>query len=73
MAKKRVNITIDEYLANKWSNVAEQLGWSKSAMVQEFLEAALDYIEERHLVKARVQYVTSKKCDERSSVLPYAD
>ena len=45
MAKKRVNISIDEELNRKWTEVAYRLGWRKSAMVEDFLREALPYLE----------------------------
>jgi len=46
MAKKRVNISIDEELDKRWTKVANQLGWKKSAMVEDFLREALPYLED---------------------------
>jgi len=45
MAKKRVNISIEEDLDKRWTEVAKRLGWRKSAMVEDFLREALPYLE----------------------------
>jgi len=46
MAKKRVNISIDEELDKKWSEVAKKIGITKSAMVEEFLRDSLPILED---------------------------
>ena len=46
MAKKRVNISIDEELDREWTEIANRLGWRKSAMVEDFLREALPYLRD---------------------------
>ena len=46
MPKKRVNLSIDSNLVDRWDKVVKQIGWNKSAMVQDFVSYLLSYIEE---------------------------
>jgi len=43
--KTRVNITIDNDLAKRWSRVADHFGWRRSNMVEDFLQEALPFLE----------------------------
>lgn len=63
MAKKRVNLTIDEELNERWNKVAKQLGWNKSAMVEDFLREALPFLENLHpkdIIPRSVQTIGQK-------------
>jgi hypothetical protein len=44
--KKRINISIDPELDERWIRVAKKLKLSKSGMVQEFLEEVLPILEQ---------------------------
>jgi metal-responsive CopG/Arc/MetJ family transcriptional regulator len=45
MGKKKVLITIDEDLFDRWDSVAKKIKMSKSGMVQEMLESAIPVFE----------------------------
>jgi len=46
MARKRINLTIDEDINARWAKVAKKHGLTKSGMVDEWLENILPILDE---------------------------
>lgn len=47
MAQKRVTLSIDSELNDRWANVAKRLKMTKSGMVKEYLEHILPILEKQ--------------------------
>ena len=52
--KKRINITIDPEINDRWNELARKYGWTKSAMVEDWLRTILPIMEKedpRQIIK----------------------
>ena len=43
--KKRINITIDPEINDRWNELAKKYGWTKSSMVEDWLRTILPIME----------------------------
>jgi len=71
MAKIRVNISIDKDINERWTKVAEKMGWSKSSMVEDLLKEALPYLENldpKSIIPKSIQAM-GKKLQELGSLI----
>ena len=46
MAQKRITLSIDEELNERWANVAKRLKMTKSGMVEDFLKEVIPILEQ---------------------------
>ena len=69
--RKRVNLSIDADLDERWTKVANRLGWCKSHMVEDFLKEALPYLEnlDPKSVIPKSLETMAKKLDEMSKLV----
>ena len=73
--RKRVNLSIDADLDERWTQVANRLGWCKSHMVEDFLKEALPYLENLNpkSVIPKSLEAMGKKLQELGSLIDEAD
>ena len=45
MSRKRINVTVDNQLNERWERVAKRIGMTKSAMLDDMLESVLPILE----------------------------
>lgn len=45
MSRKRINVTVDDQLNERWERVAKRIGMTKSAMLDDMLESVLPILE----------------------------
>jgi len=45
MARKRINVNVDEELNERWERVAKRIGMTKSAMLNDMLKSVLPILE----------------------------
>lgn len=60
MAQKKVTITIDEQLNDRWNEVAKKIKMTKSGMVEDFLKEVvpiLEYEEPRDVMKHALDHI----------------
>ncbi len=58
--KKRINITIDPEINERWNQLAKKYGWTKSAMVEDWLRTVLPIMEQedpRQIIKGYQSFV----------------
>jgi antitoxin component of RelBE/YafQ-DinJ toxin-antitoxin module len=70
MAQKRIGLSIDEDLNERWGKVAKKLQMTKSGMVEEFLEEVLPILEEEspNRIVQNAMKVLAKQIDNTASL-----
>ena len=68
MARKRINVNVDEELNERWERVAKRIGMTKSAMLDDMLKSVLPILEaEADSMVAKAMRQLGKVMDELGS------